>query len=72
MRLPILKELESIASFAFSLGLIMNIVTFVLFSLSVVLIYSLILMSTESNKYNFSLLKIMGLPNKGLIFMIIT
>ena len=72
MRLPILKELETIARFAFSLGLIMNIVTFVLFSLSVVLIYSLILMSTESNKYNFSLLKIMGLPNKGLIFMIIT
>ena len=49
------------------LGLIFNIVIFVLFILSIALIYSLLLINVDSKRFEFGLLRSIGLSKYGLV-----
>ena len=54
------------------LGLLFDVVIFVLFSLSITLIYSLILLNVETKKFEFGILRSLGLSKFGLVQLILT
>lgn len=52
------------------LGLIFDLVIILFVSLSVLLIYSLLLISVESKTFEFGVMRMVGLSQSGLIHMI--
>jgi len=53
-------------------GLMFDIVIFVLFALSVILIYSLLLLNVDAKKFEFGILRTLGLSKLGLVSLILT
>jgi len=51
--------------------IILNLITFVLFILSVALLYSMLLISVETKTYEFGVLRIIGLTQKGVMIVVI-
>lgn len=72
MNLPILKRLRKTKFLSMFLGLVFNIVLIVLFALSITLIYSLLLLNVDVKKFEYGLLRSLGLNKKGLVQLIIT
>ena len=52
------------------LGLIFDLVIILFISLSVLLIYSLLMISVESKTFEFGVMRMVGLSQSGLIHMI--
>jgi ABC-type antimicrobial peptide transport system permease subunit len=53
------------------LGLIFNIVILLFIILSVLLVYSLLMISVESKTFEFGVMRMVGLSKTGIIFMIV-
>lgn len=54
------------------LGLIFDIVTILFVSLSVLLIYSLLMISVESKSFEFGVLRMTGLSMSGIVTLVLT
>ena len=72
MHLPVLNDLRKFRYSSMFLGLIFNLVIIFLFALSITLIYSLLLLNIDVKKFEFGVLRSMGLSKKGLIALILT
>lgn len=71
MQLEVLTAME-VASFAILfLGLIFDLVVVLFITLSVILIYSLLLISVESKTFEFGVMRMVGLNQSGLMHMIL-
>jgi ABC-type antimicrobial peptide transport system permease subunit len=53
------------------LGLIFDIIILLFIILSVLLVYSLLMISVESKTFEFGVMRMVGLSKTGIIFMII-
>ena len=67
MELPVLEKLKSTRYDAMFLGLLFDVVIFVLFALSITLIYSLLLLNIDTKKFEFGILRSLGLSKIGLV-----
>ena len=67
MELPVLEKLKSTRYDAMFLGLLFDVVIFVLFALSITLIYSLLMLNIDTKKFEFGILRSLGLSKIGLV-----
>lgn len=65
MDLPVLEELSPLKFPALFLGITLNVVILVLFVLSVLLIYSLLMVSVDTKTFEMGVLRVLGLNNLG-------
>jgi ABC-type antimicrobial peptide transport system permease subunit len=70
MQLDILGAMELASQAILFLGLIFDLVIILFISLSVLLIYSLLMISVESKTFEFGVMRMVGLSQSGLIHMI--
>jgi len=63
---PILAQLRRTRILSLFLGLILNVIIFILLFLSVVLIYSLLMISVETRTFELGILRMIGTTRKGL------
>eukprot|EP01016_Furgasonia_blochmanni_P040533 TRINITY_DN5182_c0_g1_i1.p1 TRINITY_DN5182_c0_g1~~TRINITY_DN5182_c0_g1_i1.p1 ORF type:complete len:963 (+),score=283.19 TRINITY_DN5182_c0_g1_i1:176-3064(+) len=71
MTIPVLEKLYPLRFGALFLGITLNIIIFVLFVLSVLLIYSLLMVSIDTKTFEIGVLRMVGLNKNGLIQLII-
>ena len=69
--LPILYQLNQLEIFNLFLGLILHIITFILLFLSILLIYSLLMVSVESKTYEIGILRMIGMSRLGIVELLI-
>jgi ABC-type antimicrobial peptide transport system permease subunit len=53
------------------LGIILNMIIVILFLLSIVLLYNLLLISVETKTYEMGVLRVLGFNKLGVIFLIL-
>ncbi len=70
--LPILKSLFTLRFVSLFFGLIINMIIFILLLLSIILIYSLLLVTVETKSFDLGIVRILGLNKVGIVAMIIT
>ncbi|KAL4454907.1 hypothetical protein ABPG74_006289 [Tetrahymena malaccensis] len=68
---PVLDELYGTRFAGMFLGIVLNLIIFVLFILSVMLLYNLLLVSVETKTYELGVLRVLGLNKIGVIQLII-
>ena len=71
MDLDVLKQMETFSQAILFLGLIFDIIILLFVILSVLLIYSLLMISVESKTFEFGVMRMVGLSKTGIINMII-
>lgn len=71
MELDLLSSMETFSQAILFLGLIFDIIILLFVILSVLLIYSLLLISVESKTFEFGVMRMVGLSKSGIIFMIV-
>ena len=71
MDLPVLGELFPLRFSSMFLGVILNMILFILFLLSVILLYSLLLVSVETKTFDLGVVRVLGLNKIGVIIMIL-
>ena len=71
MTLPVLKELAPLKYASMFLGIILNMIIFILLLLSIVLLYSLLLVSVETKTFEMGILRMLGFNKIGIILMIL-
>lgn len=71
MQLDILAAMELASQAILFLGLIFDLVIILFISLSVLLVYSLLMISVESKTFEFGVMRMVGLSQSGLIHMIV-
>ena len=71
MQLPVLEELKPLRFAKMFLGIILNMIIFILLLLSVVLLYSLLLVSVETKTYEMGIMRMLGMNKIGIILMIL-
>lgn len=71
MDLDVLEEMELFSTAILFLGLIFDIIILLFVFLSVLLIYSLLMISVESKTFEFGVMRMVGLSKSGLIYMIL-
>ena len=71
MALDVLEEMQGYSNAILFLGLIFDIIILLFVVLSVLLIYSLLMISVESKTFEFGVMRMVGLSKSGLIMMII-
>ena len=71
MDLPVLEELKPLKYAKMFLGIILNMIIFILLLLSVVLLYSLLLVSVETKTYEIGIMRMLGMNKIGIILMIL-
>lgn len=69
---PVLFELSNLKYGQMFLGIVLNLIIFVLFVLSSMLLYNLLLVSVETKTYDLGVLRILGLNKAGIVSLIIT
>jgi len=69
--LPVLNALSDLSILNQFLGLIINIIAFLLSALSIFLIYSLLMVSVETKTFELGVLRMVGMTRKGLIQLIL-
>lgn len=72
MQLPVLEELSPLRFVEVFLGIILNLILFILFFLSVILIYALLMISVETKTYELGVIRVLGLNKIGLAVLILT
>jgi ABC-type antimicrobial peptide transport system permease subunit len=71
LELPVLSGLLDTSTAALFLGIILNIIVFILFLLSLVLLYNLLLVSIETKTFELAVLRVQGLNKVGIISLIL-
>uniref|UniRef100_A0A0G4G8H5 ABC3 transporter permease C-terminal domain-containing protein n=1 Tax=Chromera velia CCMP2878 TaxID=1169474 RepID=A0A0G4G8H5_9ALVE len=71
LSLPITDGMRPFAQAATFVGLILNVILFVMFLLSIVLIYSLLIISVEASTYKLGILRMLGFNRQNLVELII-
>lgn len=71
MELPVLSELYELRFGAMFLGIILNMIVFILFMLSLMLLYNLLLVSVETKNFELAVLRTLGLNKVGVVSLII-
>ena len=71
MELSVLGELFPLRFSSMFLGVILNMILFILFLLSVILLYSLLLVSVETKTFDMGVVRVLGLNKIGVILMIL-
>ena len=69
--LDVLKAMEIFSQAILFLGLIFDMIILLFIMLSILLIYSLLMISVESKTFEFGVMRMQGLSKTGLIYMII-
>lgn len=70
MDLPVLSKLRPLRFVQVFLGLVLNMILFILFLLSVILIYSLLMLSVETKTFELGVIRVLGLTKIGVILLI--
>jgi ABC-type antimicrobial peptide transport system permease subunit len=70
MDLPVLSNLRPLRFVQVFLGLVLNMILFILFLLSVILIYSLLMLSVETKTFELGVIRVMGLTKLGIVSLI--
>jgi ABC-type antimicrobial peptide transport system permease subunit len=68
---PILNYMRETRFFALFLGLIISIIVTILTTLSIILIYSLLMISVESKQFEMGVLRMIGMTRSGLVQLIL-
>lgn len=71
MKLDVLEQMETYSEAILFLGLIFNVIIVLFIILSVLLIYSLLMISVETKTFEFGVMRMVGLSKSGIINMII-
>lgn len=71
MKLDVLEQMETYSQAILFLGLIFNIIIMLFIILSVLLIYSLLMISVETKTFEFGVMRMVGLSKSGIINMIV-
>lgn len=71
MNWPVLNELYGTRFAGMFLGIVLNLIIFVLFMLSVMLLYNLLLVSVETKTYELGVLRVLGLNKLGVVSLIL-
>jgi ABC-type antimicrobial peptide transport system permease subunit len=71
MDMDLLKNMEIFSTAILFLGLIFDIIVLLFVILSVLLIYSLLMISVESKTFEFGVMRMIGLSKSGIISIII-
>eukprot|EP00007_Cunea_sp_BSH-02190019_P001337 CAMPEP_0174241540 /NCGR_PEP_ID=MMETSP0417-20130205/23696_1 /TAXON_ID=242541 /ORGANISM="Mayorella sp, Strain BSH-02190019" /LENGTH=1110 /DNA_ID=CAMNT_0015320789 /DNA_START=233 /DNA_END=3562 /DNA_ORIENTATION=- len=69
---PVLDSLSDFQWFTLFLGLILNIIIFILLFLSVLLIYSLMMVSVESKTFQLGILRMVGMKRREIVQLLLT
>ena len=69
--LPILRSMSNNQLAASFLGLVLNVIILVLTAISMLLIYSLLMISVESRTFELGILRMVGLHRSGVVQMLI-
>ena len=69
--MPLIKSMERFKYGTTLLNLILNIILLGIFGLSLILIHSLLLITTETNSFEFGVLRLVGNSKKNVILLII-
>lgn len=72
MNLPVLEELYNSRFGQLFLGIILNMIIVILFLLSVILLYTLLLISVETKTYDLGVLRVLGFNKLGVVMLVIT
>lgn len=71
MDLDVLKQMETFSQAILFLGLIFDIIILLFVILSVLLIYSLLMISVESKTFEFGVMRMVGLSKTGIVNMVL-
>lgn len=69
--MPVIEKMKPLFYGSIFLGLILNIIIIILFILSLILIHSLLVITTETNTFQLGLLRMLGTTKSGVIKIII-
>eukprot|EP01017_Pseudomicrothorax_dubius_P050299 TRINITY_DN9493_c0_g1_i2.p1 TRINITY_DN9493_c0_g1~~TRINITY_DN9493_c0_g1_i2.p1 ORF type:complete len:366 (-),score=79.88 TRINITY_DN9493_c0_g1_i2:10-1107(-) len=67
----VLEQLQPLSLGSLFLGITLNVIVFVLFVLSVVLIYSLLMVSVDTKTFENGVLRVMGFTKRGLVELVL-
>lgn len=70
--LPLVTEMQPLYYGAIFLGLILNLIIIILFGLSILLIYSLLLVTTETSTYDLGIIRLIGSTKKTIVSLLVT
>jgi ABC-type antimicrobial peptide transport system permease subunit len=70
MQMDVLEKMQILSSAILFLGLIFDIIILLFVILSILLIYSLLMISVESKTFDFGVMRMVGLSKGGIITMI--
>ena len=71
IKMPLIRGMQRYNYGSVLLSLILDIIVISLFSLSLILIYSLLLITTETNTFEFGLLRLVGTTKRDIILIVI-
>lgn len=71
IEMPVLGAMQNFGSAILMLGLIFDIIIMLFVILSVLLIYSLLMISVESKTFEFGVMRMVGLNKSGIVSMIV-
>ena len=71
VNMPLIKTMSKYKNGTTLLNLILNIILLGIFGLSLILIHSLLLITTETNSFEFGVLRLVGNSKKNIIFLIV-
>ncbi|KRX00113.1 hypothetical protein PPERSA_07220 [Pseudocohnilembus persalinus] len=71
LKLPVLEELYDLRYGQMFLGIMLNMIIFILFILSLLLLYNLLLVSIETKTFELGVLRTLGLNKIGIVSLII-
>ena len=71
MKMDVLEKMQSYSNAILMLGLIFDIIILLFIILSVLLIYSLLMINVESKTFEFGVMRMVGLSKTGIISMVL-
>lgn len=71
IHMPLIMRMEQFALGSVLMNLIMTLIIFALFLLSIILIYSLLTITMETNSFEFGILRLIGTTNANVIMLIL-
>jgi ABC-type antimicrobial peptide transport system permease subunit len=69
--MPVIEKMKPLFYGSIFLGLILNVIIIILFTLSLILIHSLLVITTETNTFQLGLLRMLGTTKSGVIKIIV-
>lgn len=69
LSMPVIDQMKPLFYGSIFLGLILNVIITILFVLNLILIHSLLVITTETNSFEFGILRLIGTSKKGIILI---